>query len=82
VYRGKELKRYGLSKFQKVKSFLQGFEEKKENAEKYVSKNCGKLANRTMVGIILITGMMESMYQRMEGKCSESYQQKDRCRIE
>jgi hypothetical protein len=57
-------------------------EKKQENTETNESKCRGKLATRTMVGIILIASMMGCVDQRMEGKRSESYQQKDRSGIE
>jgi len=54
-------------------------EEKQKNAEKNESKCRNKLTRRAMVGVILIADMMSRVDQRMGGKRSESYQQKD-CR--
>jgi len=57
-------------------------EEKQKNTEKNEPKCHNKLAQGAMVRVILIANMMGCVDQRMEGKRSKPYQQKDCCKLE
>jgi hypothetical protein len=56
--------------------------EKLKNTKKDESERRNKLTRRAMVGVIFIADMMSCVDQRVGGKRSKPYQQKDCCGLE